>query len=230
LSLPNIPPPKKKSRYKKWRERRSMGEEVSLSDVMKVVELNRILREDGKKLGITQVAVEIIPKEYSHMASASEAGYRIKGDGMLTMPSSLSFDYRVVDKLSKEELRSIAWHEFGHYIFAHYFPKIDNSYMKDYNKYLVVEAFADEFAYKRFGDTYIKASEKMMEFGKSKKEKVLMQEHMDDIYKMVKYRKKHKKPFWLAFAKELDVQVELDSKDRMIVGIRPNKSVLKGLF
>jgi hypothetical protein len=207
-----------------------MGEEIALSDVMKVVELNRTLRADGKKLGITQIAVEIIPREYSQMASASEAGYRIKGDGMLTMPSSLSFDYRVVDKLSKEELRSIAWHEFGHYIFAHYFPKVDNSYMKDYNKYLVVEAFADEFAYKRFGDVYIRASEKMMEFGKNKKEKKLMQEHMDDMKRMVKYRKKYKKPFWLAFAKQLGVQVDLDQKDRRIVGIRPNKSVLKGLF
>ena len=157
MSLPIVPPSKKKkSRYKEWREKRSMGEEIALSDVMKVVELNRTLREDGKKLGITQVSVEIIPQKYSHMASASEAGYRIKGDGMLTMPSSLSFDYRVVDKLSKEELRSIAWHEFGHYIFAHYFPKIDNSYMKDYNKYLVVEAFADEFAYRDLATLILK--------------------------------------------------------------------------
>ena len=69
-----------------------------------------------------------------------------------------------------------------------------------------------------------------MELGKSKKEKQLMQEHMKDMKRMVRYRKKHKKPFWLEFAKELGVQVDLGSKDRRIVGIRPNKSVLKGLF
>jgi hypothetical protein len=230
MSLEKMPSKEKKSRYREWRERRTMGEEISASDVKKVIELNRILRSDGKKLGITQVAIEIVPRKYSLMASASQAGYRIKGDGMLTMPSSIEFDYRAVDELNKEELRSIAWHEFGHYIFAHYFPKIDNAYMKDYRNYFVVETFADEFAYQRFGDVFIEAQEKLIKFANDKKDRKLMNERLSDLKKMARYRKRYSKPFWMKIAKDLGVKVSLDSKDRQIVGINPNKSVLKGLY
>lgn len=229
MSLPNLPEVKKKGRYGRWKERREFGEAIDVKDVLKIVELNYILRKDGKQLGIPQISIEIVPKKYRMMASASEQGYRIKGDGMLTMPSSLSFDYRVVDDLSKEELRSLAWHELGHYIFAYYFPDIDNKYQKSYDHYLVVEMFADEFAYKRFGSTYIRATNKLLKFG-PKKDVEVAKERMSDLRNMAKYRKETNEPYWTAFAKELGIKVKYSPKERMIVGIRPKKSVLKGLY
>jgi hypothetical protein len=229
MSLPNLPEVKKKGRYGRWKERREFGEAIDVKDVLKIVELNHILRKDGEKLGIPQISIEIIPKKYRMMASASEQGYRIKGDGMLTMPSSLSFDYRVVDELSLEELRSLAWHELGHYIFAYYFPDIDNKYQKSYEHYLVTETFADEFAFRKFGSTYIRATKKLLKFG-PKKDIEVAKERLRDLENMAKYRKKTNKPYWMAFAKELGIKVKPNPKERMIVGIRPKKVVLKGLY
>jgi hypothetical protein len=57
-----------------------------------------------------------------------------------------------------------------------------------------------------------------------------MNERLSDLKKMARYRKRYSKPFWMKIAKDLGVKVSLDSKDRQIVGINPNKSVLKGLY
>ena len=229
MSLPNLPEIKKKGRYGRWKERREFGEAIDVKDVLKIVELNYILRKDGKQLGIPQISIEIVPKKYRMMASASEQGYRIKGDGMLTMPSSLSFDYRVVDELSLAELRALAWHELGHYIFAYYFPDIDNKYQKSYNNYLVTEMFADEFAYKKFGSTYIGATNKLLKFG-PKKDVEVAKERMSDLRNMAKYRKETNEPYWIAFAEKMGIKVKTNVKERMIVGIRPKRATLKGLY
>lgn len=230
MSLEKVPQKEKKSRYREWRARRKFGEEINASDIKKIVELNRILRSDGKKLGINQISVEIVPAKVGYMAAASESGYRIKGDGMLSMPSSLTFEYRVVDKLNKEELRSLAWHELGHYIFSYYFPKMDDRYWKDFDHYRVVEAFADEFAYKRFGDVYLKAIAKTAKLTKNKEERKIAEINNKTMRRMAKYRKRYKKPFWIAFAKQLKVKIEYAPGTGTIVGIRPPKSVLKGLY
>jgi hypothetical protein len=230
MSIPKLPEAKKKSRYRRWREKRMYGEEISRRDVEKIVKLNKILREDGRKLGIQQISIEIVPREFIGLAAANDVGYRIKDDGMISLPSSIQFDYKVVDELNIEELRSLAWHELGHYICAYYFGKLDDDYWKDYSKYLVIEAFADEFAYNRFGDTYMSAIEKIYKFAKNKKDQEVFMGNLKDMKRMAAYRKKHNKPFWLAFAKELGVKVELNVDARKIVGIRPNKSVLKGLY
>jgi len=230
LSLEKVSTKEKKSRYREWRERRTYGEEINASDIKKIVELNQVLRSDGKKLGINQIAIEIVPKKVDFMASANDAGYRIKGDGMLSMPSSLTFEYRVVDKLNKEELRSLAWHELGHYIFAYYFPTMDDKYWKDFNYYQVVEAFADEFAYKRFGKVYMSAIAKTAKLSKNKKDREVAEINNQTLKRMAKYRKRYNKPYWTTFAKQLKVKVEYAPSKRKIVGVNPPKSVLKGLY
>jgi hypothetical protein len=229
MSLPKKQDIKKKSRYRKWREYKEYGEEINPGDLDKIISLNRTLRDDGKKLGIPQVSIDIYPAKYEAIASAAERGYRVKGDGTFNMPSAISFDYRAVDKLSKEELRSIAWHEMGHYIFSHFFPDIDNKYFKDYDSYLVTESFADEFAYKRFGDVYLRASEKLLILLEKKDSKVGI-DRVKDLKKMAQYRKRTGKPYWLAVADTLKVKVELGHENRRIVGINPRKAVLDGLY
>jgi len=229
MSLPSVPPSKKKGRFREWREKRAMGEAINQEDVMKIVALNRVLRKDGMNLGIPQVSIEIVPRKYKQLASATDQGYRIKGDGLITVPSSISFDYRLVDRLNEEELRSLAWHELGHYIFAYYFPDVDKKYYKDYESYLVVEMFADEFAYKRFGKLYIKASEKAAKFA-SKEGREQVETRLKDLEEMALYRKNKKQPYWLAYAKSLGVKVKYNPENSMVVGIRPSKRVLKGLY
>lgn len=229
MSLSKVSESRRKSRFQKWRERRTYGEELNQSDIKKIVELNNVLRDDGKRLGIPQVSIEIVPKKYKQLASAASTGYRIKNDGTLNMPTSISFDYRAVDKLSGEELRSLAWHEMGHYIFAHYFPEIDDKYYKDYKSYLVVETFADEFAYKRFGKTFFRAMKKMVELTPVKERKTDL-ERIEDLKKLIKYRERYRSPYWVALAKELDVNVDYNPTKRRIIGINPRKSVLRGLY
>lgn len=230
MSLPKRQDIKRKSRLQEWREHRKFGEELNPGDLNKIMDLNKTLRDDGKKLGVPQITIDIVPQKYMQIASAADRGYRIKGDGTLSMPSAISFDYRAVDKLTKEELRSIAWHELGHYMFAHFFSDIDNKYFKDYNAYLVSETFADEFAFNRFGDLYIEAQKKLVPLIEDKKEVKTALERIEDVKRMSNYRKKYKKPYWLAVAKRLKVKVEMNREGRRIVGINPTKSVLKGLY
>lgn len=229
MSLPSVPEPKKRSRFRRWRERRKYGEELEFKDVHKLVRLNRLLRSDGIKLGIPQINIEIIPKEHEGLATAAQQEYRIKNDGTLNMPSAISYDYRMIRDLSIEELRSIAWHELGHYIFSYYFPDIDNKYYDDFDAYMVTEAFADEVAFKRFGDVYLEASKKIFKFIKEK-DKSADKERVEDIKRMGRYRKRYNKPYWLALAKRLKMKVELKPENRAIVGIKPRKEVLKGLY
>lgn len=231
MSLPNLPESTRKNRFKRWREYRRLGEELEVKDVMKMVQLNRKLGADGRRFGISNVGIELVPKIYEGLATASMQEYRIKGDGTLNLPSSINYDYRMIQELSLEELRSIGWHELGHYIFAYYFPDIENGYYRDYDKYEVTEIFADEFALRQFGDVFVNALEKSLRFiGKDASDRKANQERVDICKAMQKYRKRYNKPFWLAYAKKLKVKVEMKPETRAIVGIKPTKDVLKGLY
>jgi len=229
MSLEKVPAAVKKSRYRQWRERKAYGKEIKASDVKKLVKLNNILRDDGKKLGIPQLSIEIIPKKYKARAAAVSTGYKIQGDGTLNMPSSITYDYYTIDNLSLAELRSVAWHELGHYIFAYYFPEIDDKYYKDVGAYSVAETFADEFAYKRFGNVYIRAMRKLskMDKKKAKKDEIAL---VDAIKETAAFRKKHNRPHWMFLAEQLDMEIKYNPRGSKIAGVNPKKSVLKGLY
>lgn len=231
MSLPNLPPKEKTGRFKKWREYRKYGEELEPKDVLKIVELNRKLGADGRRFGIPNISIELVPKVYPGLATATQQEYRIKGDGTLNLPSAITYDYRMVRDLTLEELRAVGWHELGHYVFAYYFPDIDNGYFRDYDKYEVTEIFADEFSARYFGDAFLSGLQKSLKLiGAKGDDLAANNERIILVKKMLKYRERYNKPYWMAHAKKLGVKVKLSPETRAIVGIKPKKDLLRGMY
>ena len=217
---------KPKSRWEKfvvWDDRRRFGAEVTLSDIKKLEKLDRILRKDMGSLGIKPMSIFMETKK-SKATSAHSQVLRIKGKDKKRYPSKLVFDHQYIHGLNVQELRSIGWHELGHYIFAYYYPEI----MRRYNRpeqYEIAETFADEFAYRKFGDIYVKATKKSIKaidpsYGSY---------HIKALKKMKKYITQHGYGYWIEVAKECNVPIKYDPKNTTIIGVKPKKGVLGNL-
>jgi hypothetical protein len=219
---------KPKTRWEKlvaWDEKRRYGVEVTLSDIRKLEKLDRILRKDMDELGIKQVALSINPKE-GKLTAAGIQVLRIKGKNKKRYPSSIIFDYKYIQNLNVQELRSIGWHEFGHYIFEYYYPEIARLSGRRAEQYEITETFADEFAYRKFDDVYIDATRKAVKvvYGAD-----YDSYHVDLLKKMRKYVKQHGHGYWKEVAKEFDIPVKYDPKKARIIGVKPKKGILGNL-
>jgi len=150
------------SRLSEWKAKRAYGEAISLGTMKKMETLIPILRRDATRLGIQHMTVGLTPESKKDWAAIQYIqDYRVRGDGVLSIPGGIHYPHDVVELLSTEELRALAWHEFGHYIYSYFFPRSDALYLKDRRHFLTQEMFCDEFAYKRFGDVMIRAQRKL---------------------------------------------------------------------
>ena len=217
---------KPKSRWEKfvvWDDRRRFGAEVTLSDIKKLEKLDRILRKDMGSLGIKPMSIFMETKK-SKATSAHSQVLRIKGKDKKRYPSKLVFDHQYIHSLNVQELRSIGWHELGHYIFEYYYPEIAWRASRP-NQYEITETFADEFAYRKFGDVYINATRKAIKavdpsYGNY---------HIKALKRMKAYIKKNGHGYWKEIARLCNVPIKYDPKKSIILGVKPKRGVLGNL-
>ena len=224
MSLP------RRSRYEKWKNKRKYGEPLSRGAINKVSWLMPQLRRDATSLGIQNMTVGIYPKSGEDWAAMIDPiDFQIRNDGVVTVPNGMTYSYEMLDALTKEELRALAWHEFGHYIYSYFFPKSDKLYLKDKDHYYIQELFCDEFAYRRFGDVYINTSRKMDKLGGLRKGE--SSPMTKDLLKARAYAKKHgRNEYWLERAKKKGIKPEYEPKKSQVIGVRQRKAVIVDMY
>lgn len=220
-------PKTRRERFTSWRKKRKYGAEMTHSEVWKFETLDRILRKDMDDLGIKQMSILIEPMKTKSGATIHLQALRIKGKEKKIFPVVLIFNYRSIQNLSMEELRSIAWHEFGHFIFGYYYPGITKYYARRHGEHMVEETFANEFAYRRFGDIFVQANKKQGKAVGLYKFHQTME--IDEVKKMEEYIKQHGYGYWKKVAKDFGISVEYNPKKTIMVGIKPGKNVLGNL-
>lgn len=218
-------PKTRREKFREWREERKYGVEVTPSNLRKYENLESILRKDMDKLGIKQVAVLVRPKNWGP-ASAHRQVYRVKGKEKREYPTMIIFDYKYVHNLNVQELRSIAWHEMGHYIFRYYYPEIANNTHRS-KEYVIAEAFANEFAYRKFGNVYLSAIRKEgVALGMSK---TMRKKFINEIKDIKKHVEKYGYGYWKEVAKKKNIDVKYDPKKSIIMGVKPKAGILGNL-
>ena len=221
-------PKTRREKFIAWRKRRRYGVEMSKIDIKKFGNLTTVLKKDMETLGISRVSILINPGKTKYGAAVESQVLQIEGEGKRRFPVFVIFDYRGIQKLSVQELRSVAWHEFGHFIFGYYYPGISQNYTDRRKKdYKVEEAFADEFAYKKFGDAYIRSSKK--HFESLGLYKVDQKFYMDNLKKMRKHVKQHGYGYWKVVAKENNIPVKYAPRSSILEGVKSKKHVLGNL-
>lgn len=218
-------PKTRRERFTSWKEERKYGVEMTLSNIQKFETLDRILRKDMDDLGIKQIAVFIEPKKWGS-PSIHRRVLRIKGKDKRAYPSAMIFDYRTVQKLNVQELRSIGMHELGHYIFEYYYPGIAQ-YPRRMKEHDIIEAFANEFAYRRFGSIYINAIKKAMKATGVPKSAQKM--NMKELRKMKEHVEQYGHGYWKEVAREKNISVKYDPKSSIIICVNPKREVLGNL-
>jgi hypothetical protein len=228
LEIKGIPKKASKKISKRWIENIRPSVPLELEDIEKLVKLNKVLNSDAKKLGIKSLDITITPKTTSGLAYASSTVYKIIDNNPIAIPSGIRFDYRLIKNLKINELRAIAWHELGHYIFAYYFPAIERKRNKSFICYMISEVFADEFAINKFGQTYLTAVMKIKTERGSVSE-ADKGERMALLKEILAHRERYHRPYWLWLAKKNKVSVQKDQGTYMI-GVKPKIEVLNGMF
>jgi len=218
-------PKTRREKFRAWREERKYGVEVTLSNLRKYEKLEKVLRKDMDELGIKQIAILVRPKNWGP-ASANRQVYRVKGKEKRDYPTMIIFDYKYVQELNVQELRSIAWHEMGHYIFRYYYPEIANNTHRS-KEYEIAEAFANEFAYRKFGSVYMSAIKKEgAALGMSKS---MRKKFISEIKDIKDYVGKHGYGYWKSVAKKHNIPAKYDPKKSIIMGIKPKTGILGNL-
>jgi len=195
-------------------------------DTEKILALSNILRKDADMLGIKNISLSVEDKQSdvfnSYTIMANKQGMQV------TLPTYIGVEYKLIDKLSLDEMRSVLWHEFGHNLFTALYPEIGIKYTWDSKNpyYDVAEAFCDELAYKKFGYTYLIASLKADKytFGKKNWKTISMR-----VMPMIEDIEKNGFGYWKRVAAKNGIEVKI-SKTSGGLGITPNKRALEGLI
>lgn len=217
-------PKTRRERIRAWGDNLVYGAEVTRSDLRKLEKLDKILRKDMNELGIKQMSIFIEPTRWGSTSAYGQT-LRIKGENKKIYPDKIAFDYRHIQTLNIQELRSMGWHELGHYIFDYYYPEITKWYDQP-KQHEIEEAFADEFAYRKFGEVHIDAARKAI---KAMGGSPVGSRHMKKLEKMKKHIEQHGYGYWKTVAKKHGISVKYDPKSSMMVGVRPKKETLGNL-
>lgn len=217
-----------RERWRRWKEEFRYGVEMTRADINKFSKLTKILGMDMGNLGLGRIAVTIIPRRRKYVAFAGSQTLRVEGKAKVRFPRQVSLEYRGFKDLSVQELRSVAWHEFGHFIFSKYYPSIDEKYRsKSGKEYEVSEAFANEFAFRKFGNVYVRASRKYFEaMGIPEKDIKKDIKHLNDMRQHIK---ENGYGYWKQIARELDIPIKFAPRSSIMMGVNPKKHVLGSL-
>lgn len=220
-------PKTRREKFRAWKRGQITPVVMTRATINKFDDLNKILKRDMKALGIERVAVTISPFRKKGLAGVNIAQLKVEGEEKRRIPLYITFDYRLVENLSTQELRHIAWHEFGHFIFRYYYPSIAKDYQKKTGALEVEEAFADEFAYRKFGEDFARTIIKLSKIDKISSEK----RKLEKAYwkELRAYVKENGYGYWKGFAKENNISIKYDPKNTTIIGVKPKKHVLGSL-
>lgn len=220
-------PKTRREKFREWKRGKVSPVEMTRSTINKFNDLSKLLKRDMKDLGIEQVAITIDPKKSKDVVTSHIIQLRIKGKQKEQIPVHIQFNYRLVENLNMQELRHVAWHEFGHFIFKYYYPEMSRRYSREVGKYMVEETFADEFGYRRFGKDYIKTSDKVFKLGKANEED---RKNYKGFWKeMTAYIEDNGYGYWKSVAKAYNVPIKYNPKNTIIVGVKPKAGILGNL-
>ena len=202
-------------------------------DTQKIQDLMTLVQKDAKTLGINNVSLAIEDKENAMYSTSSGLCTPVP----MQIPTIVTVGYPDIENLSLEELRSVMWHELGHYIFPVYYPEIDEQYdkvveQKDFYQkpklhpaYYIVQTFCDELAYKKFGKTYIVAFSKLE---RMENKEYRYKDDWERLFPMMDYVDKHGFGYWKQLAKEAGIEVKRVNRSS-VPGVKPNLKILDGL-
>jgi len=148
----------------------------------------------------------------------------------------ITFNPEYFNVLTMDEIKTMLWHEYGHMIYAYFFPdnfKKGVTLSKEGRKYRKIEElFVDTLVYYKFGSKYVKALNKTGYYmgnkrGKPKKE---IDERIKKNVAFFDIIKNNGKQYWKEEAKKSGVSIKYSPNNSAIKGVKFDRSLLNGLY
>jgi len=213
----------KKRRLMFWR-RVKQADVPKKYNTAKIRRVMKILQKDAHLLGIDNVALAVESDNSSFYSAMSG----LDGEKPISIPNTVNIDYDKLENLSLDEIRSVLWHELGHFILPVYYPDLDKKYedKKAPGAYYVVQSFCDELAYKKFGKTYFVAFAKLEKMEPANQK---FKEDFERLFPMMEYVDKHGYGYWKELAKKYNIELKKINR-ASVPGVKPNVALLDGLI